>query len=156
MAEQLRAFGSNYVLMAALAGWFTAQFFKMIITLIKDRKFNFFRMLFSTGGMPSSHTATVCALFTASAIKYGLGSFQFAVTSILAMIVITDALGVRRETGNQAKVLNRIIEEMFSGDHKRSEKALKELVGHSPIQVFMGAVVGISMTFVVASIMHVS
>lgn len=155
MAEQLRALASNYVLIATLSGWFTAQFFKMIVTLIKDKQFKPMLILFSSGGMPSSHTATVSALFTASAIMYGLGSFQFAISFTLAMVVMTDAVGVRRETGKQAKVINELLEEMFSGDPERSDKALKELVGHTPFQVAMGALVGIGTAFIVAFIMNV-
>ena len=155
MAEQFRALASNYVLIATLSGWFTAQFFKMIVTLIKDKQFKPMLVLFSSGGMPSSHTATVSALFTASAIMYGLGSFQFAISFTLAMVVMTDAVGVRHETGKQAKVLNELLEEMFSGDPERTDKALKELVGHTPFQVAMGALVGIGIAFIVAFIMNV-
>ena len=155
MLEHLKDLASNYVLIATLSGWFSAQFFKMLVTLIKDKSLDLRLMLFSTGGMPSSHSSTVCSLFSASAILYGFGSFQFAVCFTLAVIVMTDAVGVRQETGKQAKILNRIIEEMFSGDHEKSEKALKELVGHTPFQVAMGALVGIGTAITVAFLMNV-
>ena len=155
MIEQIKNLFSNYVLIATLVGWFFAQFFKMIITLIKDRKFKPMLILFSSGGMPSSHTATVSALFAASAIKFGFGSFEFAISFILAMVVMTDAVGVRRETGKQAKVLNQIVEEMYLEDGDQSNDALKELVGHTPFQVAMGAVVGVGTAIVMAFIMNV-
>lgn len=143
MWGQIKELFSNYVLLSTVTGWFVAQFLKTIVTLVKDKRFTPKLMLFSLGGMPSSHTATVCSLFTASAIKYGFGSFEFAISFVLALVVMTDAVGVRRETGEQAKVLNHILEEMFSRNQQKSGRALKELVGHTPFQVAMGAVVGI-------------
>ena len=142
----------NYILWATIAAWFVAQFIKMIITLIKEKKFKPTLMLFSCGGMPSSHTSTVSALFTSSAIVHGLGSFEFAVSFIFAMVVVTDALGVRREAGKHAKILNKIMEELFSGNSTRSERALKELVGHTPFQVAMGALVGICTAVIIGFI----
>ena len=144
MIEQLKNLFSNYVLIATLVGWFFAQFFKMIITLIKDRKFKPMLILFSSGGMPSSHTATVSALFAASAIKFGFGSFEFAISFILAMVVMTDAVGVRRETGRQAEIINQILRDVLINGKPISDKELKELVGHKPIEVFGGMLVGLA------------
>ena len=155
MLEQINNLFSNYVLMTSVSAWFAAQIIKMIITLIKEKEFKPVLILFSCGGMPSSHTSTVSSLLTASAIMFGLGSFEFAVSFILTMVVITDALGVRREAGKHAKVLNRIVEEIFSGDSERSERALKELVGHTPFQVAMGAVVGVCTAVLMALAMGV-
>ena len=155
MLEQLKNLFSNYVLMTTITAWFVAQFVKMIITLIKEKRFKPMLMLFSCGGMPSSHTATVSSLFASSAILFGFASFEFAISFVLTMVVITDALGVRREAGKHAKVLNRVMEEIFSGDAERSERALKELVGHTPFQVAMGAVVGISTAIIMAFAMGV-
>ena len=143
-----KAFITNYVLISTICAWFIAQFLKMVVTLIKEKKFKPSLMLFSLGGMPSSHSATVGALFTSAAIKYGFGSFEFAVSAILAMIVMTDAMGVRWETGEQSKVINRIVKQLFGGDPEEAETALKELVGHTPFQVLMGVIVGIATPFI--------
>ena len=110
--------------------------------------------LVGSGGMPSSHAATVCALATASNMIYGVGSFEFAISLILALIVMYDAMGVRRETGIQAKKLNdiiRIFAEMGRTDISTDEK-LKEFVGHTPLQVLMGAILGIIVGMVVCSL----
>ena len=155
MWEQIKALFANYVLLSTVMGWFLAQFFKMIITLVRDKQFNPRTMLFSLGGMPSSHTATVCALVASSAIMFGLASFEFAISFTLAVVVMTDAVGVRRETGEQAKVINRMIEEVFSGDQQKSDRALKELVGHTPFQVLMGAIVGIGTAVLMGFIMGI-
>ena len=94
--------------------------------------------------MPSSHSATVCALATATGIRYGGGSFEFALAAVFAIVVMYDAMGVRQETGKQGKVLNEMME-IFTqmGKNIDAEKALKELVGHTPLQVLMGAILGI-------------
>ena len=153
MSDFFRELPGNYILWATVSAWFVAQFMKMIITLIKEKKFKPTLMLFSCGGMPSSHTSTVSALVTSSALIYKLGSFEFAFSFIFAMIVITDALGVRREAGKHAKILNKIMEELFSGNSTKSERALKELVGHTPFQVVIGAIVGICTAVVIGFIM---
>lgn len=108
-----------------------------------NRKFVAERLV-GSGGMPSSHSSTVCALATAASIEYGAGSFQFAMAAIFAIVVMYDAMGVRRETGIQAKILNEMME-MFShmGKEMTVEEKLKEFVGHTPLQVLMGALLGI-------------
>ena len=98
----------NVVFMAAATGWFVAQILKTIIYALINKTFDAERLV-GSGGMPSSHSATVCALATAAGIQYGGGSFQFAVSAILAIIVMYDARGVRRETGIQAQVINEMI-----------------------------------------------
>jgi acid phosphatase family membrane protein YuiD len=143
-----KAFFTNYVLMSTVCAWFVAQFLKMVTTLFKEKKFKPSLMLFSSGGMPSSHSATVGALCTSSAIKCGFGSFEFAISAILAMVVITDAMGVRWETGEQSKVINKIVKKLFAGTPEDAETALKELVGHTPLQVLMGVVVGVTIPFI--------
>ena len=133
----------NQVLVCSALGWTVAQVLKTIIDLVLNRSFNPER-LFGSGGMPSSHSATVCALVTASAMKYGPGSFEFAVSFVLAMIVMYDAMGVRRETGKQAKLLNRVFfENMLNLDGVILQEKLKEYVGHTPLQVVAGAALGI-------------
>lgn len=141
------AFFTNYVLISTITAWFVAQFLKMITTFFKEKQFKPSLLLFSSGGMPSSHSATVSALCTSSAIEFGFGSFPFAISAVLAMVVMTDAVGVRWETGEQSKVINKIVKKLFAGTPEDAETALKELVGHTPLQVFMGAVVGISIPF---------
>ena len=128
--------------MSVVASWLIAQILKGITGVFKLKKFTVVEFLFGTGGMPSSHSASVMALATSAAISFGLKSAIFAVSALLAMIVIRDATGMRHEVGVHAKTLNMILEE-----HKSDEtpyEALKELVGHTPLQVFFGALVGIA------------
>ncbi|MBQ7795941.1 MAG: divergent PAP2 family protein [Lachnospiraceae bacterium] len=133
----------NQVLICSVVGWTVAQVLKTLIDLVLNRSFNPER-LFGSGGMPSSHSATVCALTTASGIKYGMGSFEFAVSFVLAMIVMYDAMNVRMETGKQAKLLNRVFfENILELDGVLLQERLKEYVGHTPLQVVAGAALGI-------------
>jgi acid phosphatase family membrane protein YuiD len=135
----------NRVLLAAVAGWLIAQATKVVLVLILDRKFDVERF-FGSGGMPSSHSATVCALCSSAGMAYGIGSFEFAVSFVLAFIVMYDACNVRLETGKQAiaikemhELLRRISEHPLS-----PQDTLKELVGHTFPQVIVGAVLGIA------------
>ena len=133
----------NPVLVAAVMGWFVAQVLKTIIHLIVTKQFVLERMV-GSGGMPSSHAATVCALATAAGLEFGGGSFEFAVAVILAIIVMHDARGVRRETGIQARILNEMMETFRKmGNKMTAEERLKEFVGHTPLQVLVGALLGI-------------
>ena len=102
-------FFSNHIFLTAACGWFVAQILKTLIHLIISKKFVAERLV-GSGGMPSSHSATVCALVTATCYEYGAGSFEFAISLILAIIVMYDAMGVRRETGIQAQVLNLMMD----------------------------------------------
>ena len=151
----VRNFFGNYLLMSAISGWLVAQILKMFTGLLSRDNFNIIKLLFSNGGMPSSHSATVMALTTASAVQYGLGSAYFAITAVLAFIVMNDAAGVRYQTGKQAKILNRILEDFFSDDPKIADAGLKELVGHTPLQVFMGALTGIGVGIGMGFLMQV-
>lgn len=106
--------------------------------------------LVGSGGMPSSHSATVCALATSACIQYGAQSFEFAVALILAIIVMYDAMGVRRETGIQARILNEMMTVFADmGSDMSPQDKLKEFVGHSPLQVAVGALLGIAIAFAV-------
>jgi acid phosphatase family membrane protein YuiD len=98
--------------------------------------------MFDSGGMPSSHTSLVVGLTTAIGYQYGLGSTMFPLSLAFSLIVMYDAAGVRRHAGKQAEVLNRILDDMFHGE-SISEKKLKEVLGHSPLQVLAGAVLGV-------------
>ena len=134
---------NNQVFVSAALGWLVAQVLKTLIHLILTKRFVVERMV-GSGGMPSCHSATVCGLATAAGIKYGGGSFEFAIAVLLSIIVMYDAMGVRRETGKQGQVLNEMME-IFTNMGKQisPEAKLKELVGHTPLQVLMGAVLGI-------------
>lgn len=117
------------------------------------REFVWERMI-GSGGMPSSHSATVCALATATGIQYGSASFAFAIAVIMAIIVMHDAMGVRRETGIQARVLNEMMNLFREMGTKMSvEDKLKEFVGHTPFQVWMGALLGVIVGFVTCHFM---
>lgn len=138
----VKAFFGNYMLMSAIVAWLIAQIFKIFTGVYRDRHINLTVLLFSTGGMPSSHSATVLGLTTAAALGEGVGTPIFAICAILSIIVIIDATGVRYETGKQAKMLNKIVKEMFT-DTEHAEVHFKEFIGHTPLQVFVGAILGI-------------
>ena len=150
--NQLSLLLENRVLISSVTGWLIAQLLKTIIHLYFTKSFVPERLV-GSGGMPSSHSATVCGLATATSIQFGLGSFEFAVATILAIIVMYDAIGVRRETGIQAKIINEMME-VFSSMNKElsAEDRLKELIGHTPLQVLMGALLGIAIAFIVMNI----
>ena len=133
----------NQTLMSAVTGWVVAQVLKTLLDISLNRSFNPERLV-GSGGMPSSHSATVCGLATAAGLRYGTGSFEFAICFILAAVVMYDAIGVRQETGKQAKVLNRLLfEDLLKLDSVVLQEKLKEYVGHTPIQVLAGAILGI-------------
>lgn len=135
----------NPILTVALLAWFVAQVLKTLINFILLGKFQLERM-WGDGGMPSAHSATVCAMVIATARSEGFGSAIFAVAAVVAIITMHDAMGVRRETGEQAKVLNKMIEQWIDVTEKNvpflQNMHLKEMVGHTPLQVLAGFVVG--------------
>ena len=137
----------NEVLMSAALSWALAQIIKTIIHLKMTKKFVAERLI-GSGGMPSCHSAAVCAMTTSLIIKEGVGSYYVAIAGLLAIVVMYDATGVRRETGNQAKVLNEFIE-LFknNGSELSNDDKLKEFVGHTPFQVLCGALLGIAFAF---------
>ena len=135
--------GTNKILISAVLGCTIAQVLKTLIFLCINKPFRAERLV-GGGGMPSSHSATVCALATAAGITCGLGSIEFAICFIFAMLVMYDAMGVRRETGIQAQVLNEMMDWFkHMGKDASVEEKLKEFVGHTPIQVYVGAILGI-------------
>ena len=142
---------SNRILIAAFCGWFVAQVLKTLIYVAVNKSFNPERLL-GDGGMPSSHSATVMAMVTSTAFYFGPETFEFAVTAILALIVMHDAMGVRRETGKQAKVINNMMDWFVQNSDISPEEKLKEFVGHSPTQVFFGALLGIIVGLIVSGI----
>ena len=135
----------NPILTVALLAWFVAQVLKTLINFILLGKFHLERM-WGDGGMPSAHSATVCAMVIATARSEGFSSAIFAVAAVVAIITMHDAMGVRRETGEQAKVLNKMIEQWIDVTEKNApflqNMHLKEMVGHTPLQVLAGFVVG--------------
>ena len=133
---------SQYKILIIPAGaWLVAQVLKMLIELIRDRHLDFSNLV-SMGGMPSSHSATVCALATAVAMIEGFSSTLFAISTFFAIIVMYDAAGVRQTVGHQSNILNKILDELFKGK-PAFEQRFKELIGHSRIQVLAGAMLGI-------------
>ena len=143
----------NQVIVSAVCGWFVAQVLKTIIHTIITKEFVAERLI-GDGGMPSCHSATVCAMATATGLKYGVAGFEFAVTVMLAIIVMHDAMGVRWETAKQGKVLNDMLEIFTSmGKKINVEDKLKEFVGHTPLQVIIGGIIGILVAFSVGKFM---
>jgi hypothetical protein len=130
----------EYIIVPMLV-WFFIQLFKVIYDLVKTKKFNFKRIL-GAGGMPSSHSAVVTALTTMIGKDYGTDSAIFALSLIFSFVVMYDAAGVRRAAGKQATLLNKIIDTPGLSDLEVQER-LVEVLGHTPIQVFIGAVIGI-------------
>ena len=134
----------NFPVMMALLAWFSAQIIKLILTLIFYPEDFSFSTIYASGGMPSSHSATVCALTTAIVLTEGVGSVAFAISAVLSFVVMYDARGVRRSAGEQAKKLNDIILHL-SGNHKNfnPDDTVREILGHTPLQVVIGALLGI-------------
>jgi hypothetical protein len=139
---------TNYILIIPLCAWVTAQIVKTFVALIQGKGFDL-SYLVSSGGMPSAHSAMISALSTAAAIEEGLGSAVFAVSTIIALIVMYDAAGVRQSVGQQSVVINRIIREIRSKEPLvKLEAELKELMGHTPFEVIVGSALGIAMACV--------
>ena len=130
------------VVLTCILSWFIAQFLKVIITLFKDKKIDFRRFV-GSGGFPSSHASFVTALATSVGLIDGFDSSAFAICVVLALVVMYDAAGVRRAAGQQARILNKIVEEWDKADLAKTDKRLKELLGHTPKEVFAGAILGI-------------
>jgi acid phosphatase family membrane protein YuiD len=133
----------NQILIIAVATWAITQILKVVVILVQEKRvaWNYF---ITSGGMPSSHTATVCSLATAIAMTMGTGSVYFSIAVVLAIIVMYDAAGVRQSVGQHSVVLNRIVKEFsFKATKLDREKDFREFIGHTPFQVFIGALLGI-------------
>lgn len=135
---------TNPYLIAAIGSWALAQIIKCILDACLNKKLDLMRLV-GDGGMPSAHSATVTALAVMTALKCGLGTFEFALAAIFAVVVCRDAVGVRQETGKQAVLLHEIID-MLEDITKEDlpEVRLKKLVGHTPMQVFFGILLGVA------------
>ena len=143
----MRTILDNRILVAAFIAWVIAQLSKTIYELIRYRKLILSRIV-SAGGMPSSHSALVMSLATATGRVTGIESAAFAISLVLAAIVMYDAAGVRRAVSIQARILNQMIDEAFEGK-PFAEKRLRELIGHTPIQVIVGGLLGIGVALII-------
>jgi acid phosphatase family membrane protein YuiD len=143
----LQALLRNRHLLAVAVAWAAAQILKPIIYWAINRKWDW-GWLLTAGGMPSAHSAAFSALTMATALIDGLGSAAFAIASVTCVVVLYDAAGVRRSAGQQAHVLNQILEELFSG-RPIAEEHLRELIGHTPFEVVVGAILGAGISLLV-------
>jgi len=130
----------NKILIITLSIWVLAQTIKVFTGFIREKKFNF-KWFIGTGGMPSSHAAGATALAVTCGLELGFDSVVFALAAVFACVTMFDAQGVRRETGQQAELLNQILDDFYSKGRTESER-LKELIGHTPIEVFAGLILG--------------
>ncbi len=140
----------NQVLIGALLAWSGAQGFKLAIEYKRTRSWDW-SLLLRAGGMPSSHSALVTATAHGIGLTSGFDTPLFAMSVALAMIVIYDATGIRRQAGQHAKIINAIIKDFIEGHPARSQEKLREVLGHSPMEAFIGAVLGV----VVAQIVYI-
>jgi len=130
----------NKVLVITLITWAVTQFLKVVNGVFHEKRFNF-RWFIGTGGMPSSHAAGVAALATSCGLEQGFDSVVFGLAAVFALVTMFDAQGVRRETGQQAETLNKIMDDLY-WKGRIEEGRLEELIGHTPFQVFIGALLG--------------
>jgi hypothetical protein len=136
-------FFNNDIITTSVIAWFIAQFLKVVFVLIGQKKIDFSRFI-GAGGMPSSHSAFVVSLATSVGKKVGLDSVEFAITFAMAMVVMYDASGVRRAAGQQARILNKLVQQWGKHDPHFVEDKLKELLGHTPFEVLVGALLGMA------------
>ncbi|HIR85216.1 MAG TPA: divergent PAP2 family protein [Candidatus Galloscillospira excrementavium] len=133
----------NLILILSAASWATAQVLKVVIQLVTKRRLDW-RRIWGSGGMPSSHSAFVCACAASTGNLYGFSSALFAIAAVVAIVVMYDAANVRKAAGEQAKILNYMMNHWSEMKPALFSKELKELLGHSPLQVIMGALLGIA------------
>lgn len=141
MEEILSQVYQNKILMITISAWLIAQSVKLLSGIIRYRRFDF-RWFVGTGGMPSSHVAGAACLATSVGLEYGFNSAYFALATSFAIVVMFDAQGVRRATGRQARILNKITEDIYWRG-KFDEGKLRELIGHTPVEVIVGLFLGI-------------
>lgn len=133
---------SNKILITTLSAWIIAQIIKVTIGVIRTKRFDF-RWFVGTGGMPSSHATGASCLAAATGLEYGFNSIYFALAVSFAIVVMFDAQGVRRASGKQARILNRVMEDIY-WQGRINEGRLRELMGHTPVEVIVGFLLGIS------------
>lgn len=146
MENILAQLAKNKIFMTTLSAWLIAQGIKVTIGVIRQRKFDF-RWLVGTGGMPSAHAAGASCLAAAMGLECGFDSVSFALAASFAIVVMFDAQGVRRATGSQARILNRVMDDIYWQGKIREER-LRELVGHTPVEVIIGFLLGIFIAWV--------
>ncbi|KPK98908.1 MAG: hypothetical protein AMJ95_02225 [Omnitrophica WOR_2 bacterium SM23_72] len=137
----------NKILMTTLSAWLIAQTIKVVLGIIRQKKFDF-RWFIGTGGMPSSHVAGASCLATSIGLEYGFSSVAFALAASFALVVMFDAQGVRRATGRQARILNKITEDIY-WQGRIDEEKLRELIGHTPVEVIAGFLLGVVIAMLV-------
>lgn len=141
MKEIFSQIYQNKILMTTISAWIIAQSTKLVLGVIRYKRFDF-RWFVGTGGMPSSHVAGAACLATSVGLEYGFSSAYFALATSFAIVVMFDAQGVRRATGRQARILNKITEDIYWRG-KFDEGKLRELIGHTPVEVIIGLFLGI-------------
>lgn len=141
-------FSETRAFVAVFSTWFISQFLKALRSYITKQPSTGLRWLFDTGGMPSSHSATVSCLAAVTGMYFGFHSIFFLIVLIFALITMFDAAGVRRNVGRQAKVLNKMLDELYEKGAFH-EQRLKELLGHTPVEVFAGAFLGILLAWLI-------
>ena len=141
-----RAIIKNHVLITSLSAWAIAQTIKVALGVLGGRKFDF-KWFIGTGGMPSAHVSGMMALATSVGFVCGFSSYQFAMALVMALIVMFDAQGVRRSTGRQAVILNRMLDDIYWGKRVEENK-VKEFLGHTPVEVLAGAAIGVMTAFI--------
>jgi acid phosphatase family membrane protein YuiD len=145
MREVFGQIVKNKILMTTLSAWLIAQTIKVTIGVIRQKRFDF-RWFIGTGGMPSSHATGASCLATAVGLEYGFNSVYFALAAAFAIVVMFDAQGVRRATGKQARILNKITEDIY-WQGRIDEGRLRELIGHTPVEVIGGFLLGVLIAF---------
>jgi len=145
MREIFAQIVKNKILMTTLSAWLIAQTIKVTIGVIRQKRFDF-RWFIGTGGMPSSHATGASCLATAIGLEYGFNSVYFALAAAFAIVVMFDAQGVRRATGKQARILNKITEDIY-WQGRIDEGRLRELIGHTPVEVIGGFLLGVAIAF---------
>lgn len=136
----------NKILLITLTTWTIAQGIKVILGVIREKKFNF-KWFIGTGGMPSSHAAGAAALATSCGLQFGFDSVLFALAAVFALVTMFDAQGVRRSAGQQAVILNQILDDIYWKGKLEQDK-LMELIGHSPLQVIIGGFLGCFLSWI--------
>lgn len=139
--QYIRQLSNNNILWVAILSWFVAQALKVLVTVIYEHKLDL-RKFFASGGMPSSHSSFVVALAMGIGQVYGYDHVLFAIAAVFSFIVMYDAANVRLEAGKQAAIINQIIE-VLEDPNLNPEERLKEILGHTPLQVLAGAILGI-------------
>ncbi len=153
MNEMFLALMRNRIFMTTVASWVIAQTLKVTIGVVRQRRFDF-RWFVGTGGMPSSHAAGASCLATAIGLAHGFDSVDFALGASFALVVMFDAQGVRRATGRQARILNKITDDIY-WQGKINDNRLRELIGHTPVEVIVGFFVGVAIACAARAIGYV-